>query len=77
MSLSIKFLLCEFLVLLVALDYLLFLVIVLIFLLIWTLDNDMFILATIVAHPFSSCLLFPISLERSSFAYEFIEFLDQ
>jgi hypothetical protein len=52
MSLSIGLLLCELLVLLVALVNLLFLVVVLIFPFICALGNEMSILAIIVAHPF-------------------------
>jgi hypothetical protein len=51
MSLSIRLLLCELLVLLAALVNLLFLVVVLIFPFIWTLGNEMSSLATIIAHP--------------------------
>jgi hypothetical protein len=40
-----------------------FLVVVLIFSFMWTLDNEVSTLATIIAHPFRSCLFFPISLE--------------
>jgi hypothetical protein len=64
----------NFFALLIALVFLLFLIIVLIFPLIWTLGNKMSILITIVAHPFLSYLLFPISLKRSSFAYVFVKF---
>jgi hypothetical protein len=74
MSLSVGLRLCELLVFLVALVKLLFLVVVFFFPLILTLGNEMSTLAIVIAHSLSSRLFLSISLERSSFAYEFIEF---
>jgi hypothetical protein len=75
-SLSIRLLLEELLVLLVALLLLPLLNIIFFLPLIWTLNNEVPTLSTIVTHSLWSCSLLLVYLERFSFAHEFVKLLD-
>jgi hypothetical protein len=75
MSLSVRFVLYESLVFLVALVKLLHLIVVFFFPLIWTLGNEISTLTIIVAYIFLSWLLFSIYLERSFLLMNLLNFL--